>query len=402
MTPRIRALSLRPVLLAGASLLGALPGQESCAECRAAGIVPCDVCVTQESGVELCSVAMSCRACRGAGAVSCKGCVGRSSAGETSLLQRRNRANAWLAERREQAQGGGRAADKILYCRTRFFDLTFALDALADTPTRDPHALMHLYADRILAARAMALELVGALPSGESGTTRGEDDPRLRIALVGDAALARRLAAEWTGTELQGLSVRSRAGPISFVLLQGTGTLRKDASLHRLVVHQTAHAYLAAHSPGGTWSDSSYGWLEEGIAHVCEQELAGGICEHYCYLGQAQPPRLYFGGRWRPAARQLLEAGRIAPMPVLIGRSAADLDFTQHVGCFALVDWLRTRASPPVTPRAVEERTPLRELWSAAKANRPPAAALHAALGVDAEVADREFLSWIRTTYPQR
>lgn len=115
-----------------------------------------------------------------------------------------------------------------------------------------------------------------------------------------------------------------------------------------------------------------------------------------------QPPRRYFGGRWRPGVRQLLEAAQLPSLTELIGRDAADLEPRHQALAFALVDYLSQPTAAPITPGPIESRRQLPRIVRAAKTGGAPADALRAATGLEAEALDLRLRDWVKETYPRR
>lgn len=290
----------------------------------------------------------------------------------------------WLANWKRRL-APARVDRPIGLCRTAHFELLFRPGQIEDCPERDPHRQMHLYARRLEELRARFL-VVSALPESELPASRPT------VAIVAEAVDCERLAASLLGVEAQGIG--NWSGTRGVLVVRHDAALPDDAALHRQVVHGVVHLLLAPLQPAGSSLDESgWGWLEEGLAHWFEADLGGGVCECLCHLGRVQEPVRYWGGRWRTAARELLEAEELPALRDVAAREVIDLDLAGHVTAFALVDYWTCQPAAVVTPERSAAVPPLLRILRAAKAGKRSDEALPAG---DA------FWTWVKATYPRR
>jgi hypothetical protein len=365
-----------------------------CATCGGKGLVPCRACAAVEADCVVCTVAAACPRCQGALATACPGCADRAA--QDGLQRRRAEAQQFVAAGRELLAQCRVDAGTAMQCRTPHFDLLFAVGRIDGAPSADPHAQMHLFAQRLERLHARCVALFGAGPGGE----------RVRLAVVKDGKEAQAACLLFTGVEMQGAGGASRGSKPSGVLLWGAAS-GKDPALHRALVHLTAHLLLAQALPDVEPDAPGFGWLDEGLAHWLEADLVDGRCENCCILGRPQPPRQFWNGDWRTGARELLEAGQLPSVAALLATDASDLDLAQHAAAFALVDFLLCKRAAAVTPAAEKPPpAPLQRLLAAARAGTRADAALAAALDrpvLDGKGAgvDGEFRDFVRR-YPRQ
>jgi hypothetical protein len=220
------------------------------------------------------------------------------------------------------------------------------------------------------------------------------------VALLGDRLEHARLTEELIGLEAQGIGSRDPARG-ACVLHNAAGVVRDDAALHRLLVHHVAHLLAARLAPAGAF-DPAWGWFEEGLAAWLEADLCLGGADSICYQERAQPPRPFWGGNPRVAARSLLAKGRLPPLADLAGREADDLDLEQRTTAFAFVDWLQRAAGVPITHELTHPEPTLLALVRAAKAGEPVREALRRARGIEIGALDAALRVWLEKEYAAR
>jgi len=377
-----------------AAVLASLPAQVKCATCGGSGLAACRSCDAGEGLVEQCSATLACKSCGGARAAPCSDCTAGHGAA-AALDARRAAAREWLAARQQATGFGGKAA--AVHVRTAHFELCLA-GAPADAAD-ELHRAAHRCAAELEALRALLVEKVGG--DAAAGAVQ---EPRAPVAIVRERAAAARLAADWAGIELQGLgALRAGAAP-ALVLLREPKIVPDDAAVQRLCAFHGARLVLASLSAGAL-DERGGGWLEAGIAHWCEAEIAGGRCLAFAALEWLQPPQRFWDGDWRTGARALLEQDRLPPLADVVGRDAGDLDFAQHVTAFAFVDWLLSAgAAPAVTggarqPAATGSR--LGELVRSYAAAPAGARVELPAWLADRAAANRELREFVRARYPK-
>ena len=400
----VRNATAAALVLLAAAAAGA---QSPCATCAGDGLLPCPACAPRdgaapEATVRACSVAAQCRFCKGALATPCPDCAaGRSDATAALLERRRAAARDWLASQRQRlADAGVPRNHEPLMCRTAHLELWFAPGKLEGCPERDPHLQMHLYAARLETAYDRCAHLL-SLEDPDGGAP-------FTIAVVHDDRDRARLAASLTGIELQCLGTRNGARG-TCVLDNDPHTVPDDDALHRLMVHNLAHLMVARAAGGRVLDDDGWGWLDAGVAHwsaaaaTAADSPADQVCDCFCHLDRPVPQRRYFGGHWRMAVRELLEAGQLPALADIVGRGTSDLDLPQHATAFALVDFLTRPLTGPTTgPAAAPPPSPLPGLLRAAKTGQAPQEALRAVLGLDLDAVEQRFRAFVKGSYPRR
>jgi hypothetical protein len=381
-----------------AAVLASLPAQVKCATCGGDGLVACGSCDAGEREVEQCSATLACKGCGGARAAPCAACDMGHGAG-AALDARRAAAREWLAARQQATGFGGKAA--AVHVRTAHFEL-----CLAGAPAEaadELHRAAHRCAAELETLRALLVEKLGG--DAAAGVVPGT---RAQVAIVRERAAAARLAADWAGVELQGLGkLRGDAAP-ALVLLREPKLVPDDAALQRLLAFHGARLVLAPLF--GVPDERGGGWLESGIAHWCEAEIAGGRCMSFAALDWPQPPQRFWDGDWRTGARALLEQDRLPTLADVVGRDTEDLDFAQHVTVFAFVDWLLAAGTAPAITGGAQQQAAAGSRLGELVRSYAAAAARGAQVALPAWLADRaaanreldrQLREFVRARYPK-
>lgn len=366
-------------------LLMSAAAQEPCAPCAGRGERACRRCaVEREARASFCSVAAACPSCLGALATPCPTC----KAAAERLTERRARVAASLEVRRGRLAPAKLATAPVLVASAHV-ELWFAPRALSDCPERDVHGQAHLFLDRLDAVVQRLAKLL-ALPPAQFTSAKLPV-----VAVVGDAGDLERLSAHLGTIEPQGAGVLDLGQRVA--LLQNQDG--KDAALHRLAVHALAQVIVAPH----LGDDSrAWDWLRIGLAHWLAADLTGA-CDAIPVLDRPQPATRFFGGDWRVAARELLEAQTLPDLDALLSTDASHYDLAAHATLFAAVDWLIGGASAAPHTGEVSTAEPLlARLCTAARAGRAPAEALGGLLPASGGKLAPSFEAWLRARYPRR
>jgi len=370
---------------------------QECTTCKNLHFVACRSCAAFESRVVLCSVAAACRLCAGTSTTLCLHC--KAPGNDAPILRVRQRradlAQAFLREHFALLAAHQLDERLVLQCRTEHFTVLYGVERLDDCAAVTRHDQLHLYADRLEAVHARLTTVLG-LDAAQPAT------PPRRIAILTDEQDVRRLGAAWCGIELQGLGAVC-AEPGAAVLWQ-TRAHRSDASLHRLVVHTAAQLIVGQQLPPDQVDQLGYGWLEAGLAHWCEAEFAGGVCENFTVLERPQPPRTFWGGDWRRAVRALLDSGKLPALADLLATERSDFDFAQHAAVFAFVDHLVQAVAVPTTGTAAAkaEPGPLAAILRAARAGTVSPKAVTEVLRTDLGPVEASFHAFVQNHYSAR
>jgi hypothetical protein len=330
-----RGITARAAVLAAAVAAGgAVTAQAGdCRHCTARGVQVCDrhkKGLAAEQAVELCSEAIACKTCKGTLQRDCKSC--RNEAAEGELRRREELAAAWLAERRRTVDAvTGR--DPLLHCRCAHVDLAFSVGPLTVGETRlDPHALMHVYAERIEALRARFLETFGF--------TDADFSSRLSVFLFKDVLDHQAIAPRVTGGGSHSMSSKVMGVDCAYSAVHDQRTMPGDEGLWRSVVHNVTHLLLGNAAPAVWIGNRGHGWVDEGVAHWFE-DLLTGKCTNYCYEEVGVAPGAGFkNGRWRVPLRKLVEAKKLKAFAALSQLNTDQLDWQDHAQAFACVDYL--------------------------------------------------------------
>ena len=367
---------------------GALASQEAGPSCRACanhGSQPCTKHGKQlgpegDPLVRLCSVAAECKACGGALGVDCKQC--QNTAVEEALRARQQLVHDWLEQRRKSVDAA--IGHPVMHLETTHVDLAFGLRALTVGKTKvEPHALMHLYAQRIEALRdsfRTTLELTE------------EDLPgRLRVYMFHDNKDHGVIGPRETGLgSARSIGLKQRGPQFVYSMWQDPRSVAGDEALLRNIVHNVTHLLLSQMSTVMWIGNRKHGWVDEGLAHWFEDRV-DGRCTNYCYEEVLTMPGAgWKNGVWRPPVRKLLEDGALPSFAQLATRNTDQLVFEEHAAAFAYVDFLLSS----------QGGARFRDLIRALKAGTETRDALQAIYKWNPLTIEEPFRAWIREHYP--
>lgn len=365
-------------------------GQEAprvpCKNCDSTGAHDCTKhgkgMLEKEQAVTFCSVAAECKACGGALRVDCKVC--RNAAVEADIDRARKAAAEWLAERRKSLDEITRN-QPLLHLKTAHVDLCFSIRPLTIGRDKvDTHPLMHIYGDRIEAARQLFLDTL---------ELKDQDIPaRLQIymfrdqqdhTLIGPRVTGMGGGGPSTGTKLMGAEA-------VYSMWHDLRSMPDDEALHRTIVHNVTHLLLSNMMPSQWLGNRKQGWLDAGLAHWFEDKVTGK-CTTFCYEEVAMLPGAGFkGGRWRVPVRKMVEAGKQKNFAELSLLNTDQLSFEDHAVAFAFVDFLIT----------AHGGAKLRDLIRLIKGETPTRDALQKVYGLNPLAIDGVFQEWVKATYP--
>jgi hypothetical protein len=406
-------MTLRAWLWALIAILAAwLPAQGDCSTCMGRGALACPRCPVEiERRVEHCSVAAACASCRGALEVPCAHCENAEALAR--LRARQELVAAWRTAQDSSlvALAGGRGRlGALLSARGEHVELVFAPGRIEGCEAREPHGQMHLYLDRITAARQRFVEVLGlepkdfpkpvepgatvAAPAG-GGSWRPVPSSRLHVYVLRDLDLHRRVCRAATGLVHQGVGSKL-FGPRLVYALHHDDALGSDAELFRNLVHNATHLWLSHLEPASlpsSWiGELGHGWLDVGLASYFEALLVDGRCTSFCHLEHAQPPLNVLRGDWRTAGRDLLAKRRLATWESVLGQDSSVLTPEEHVLCFAAVAFL------------IESEGGKRvgELIRRIKQGSASATAIQSVFGADVRALDDKLRAWLAASGGKR
>lgn len=373
------------VLLSAACLRGQ-EASTTCRFCGNKGSIPCgkhgkQLGLEADTAVRFCSVAAECSTCGGALAVDCKHCSRPEI--EAALLERQRLVREWLEQRR-LAVDDAVGHRTLLHLETTHCDLVCSVKpATVGKQKLDPHALMHLYGQRLEELRERfrtTLELADADLPG-----------RLRVYMFRDAKEHGVIGPRETGMGTAGSVGLKQMGPqFVYSMWQDPRTLASDEALHRNIVHNVTHLLLSQMLPMRWIGNRSHGWIDEGVAHWFEDQVTGR-CMNYCFEEVLTMPGAgWKNGQWRSPVRVMVEEGRLPSFAALSTKNTDQLVFEEHAAAFAYVDFLIT----------AHGGAKFRDLVRAAKNGQAMRDALQAVYQWNPLTIEAPFQEWVRATYP--
>lgn len=372
------------------ALAAGLAAQVSCRVCSSNGSHPCSKhrgFLEREQpghGTSFCSVAAECKQCGGALATDCRTCS--SPDVERELARRRQQVADWLTERRAAVDAFTGSERPVLHLRTPHCELAFTIGPLTvDRRKLDPHALMHLYGERIEALRALFVttlelddgDLPGTLQVFMFRDQRDHERIGPRVTGLGGGGS--------TGTKLMGV-------PCVYSMAHDRRGAPDDEALHRQIVHHVAHLLLANMAPSQWLGNRGHGWVDAGVAHWFEDAVTGA-CANFCYEEVLlQPGAGFKGGRWRAPVRKLVDRGEVASFAELSRRNTDQLGFEEHATAFAYVDFLLS----------AHGGAKFRDFVRRLKRGEATRDALQKIYGLNPLTIDGVFEQWVKANYSLR
>jgi hypothetical protein len=174
-----------------------------------------------------------------------------------------------------------------------------------------------------------------------------------------------------------------------YSMWQDPRSMADDEALHRNLVHNLTHLLLSNMTPSQWIGNRKHGWVDEGLAHWFEDRVTGR-CTNFCFEEVLVAPGTgYKNGKWRPAVRQLVDAGKVRPFAELSSLNTDQLELPDHALVFAWVDYFLARGGGAKFAAVV------RMLKEGATSQD----ALHKVLGVNMLHVDAEFAAWVKANY---
>lgn len=332
------------VFAAAAAAPAQEPAHEGCQRCKFTGKLPCGkhnktASKTEEDAI-FCSIAARCAVCKGTFQIDCPDCKG--TGGEADVENMHAEALRWLEKQAnfEKNMGGPQRARLI----TKHFDFTFEIESLTvGRQQLDQHQLLHLYAQR--------LEELFVLFNETLGTREMDHKCQRYLVMVWKSPVDNKEAAtRYADSGGNGTGVKLLGTKGVYTMVRDKNQHAQDDDLHRSIVHNVTHLFLADLFDGVWIGNRKGGWLDEGLAHWFEDKLFGQ-CTNFCY--QEQNTLMSFkGGKWRLPVRGLVESGKMPPFSETGSKMSDQLTAQEHALAFAYVDFLLHRdakALPKVT-----------------------------------------------------
>ncbi len=319
--------------------------------CGGAGRVPCPehtaAACAEEAQFVWCSALASCASCAGTAFVDCTRCEPPQAAAELARLRDEKRAAGEKLAQYERELGR-----PLKLIESANFVLVFELEALkVERKLRANHELLHLYAQRLEAARAAWLAALQASPGDFRSKTRvfvwalPRDHEQAALRYCGHS--------ERGGVKLMGVD------PV-YSTCAGTPLLA-DEEIHRDLLHNLAHLLLSHQIPTAWIGNTGGGWADEGLAHWLELRMTGSAASG-CNEEQAVQPDLPRGA-WAPAVRKLVASGQAPPFAELLRRNSETLSVDEHLVAYSAIEYLIERDGPALNRllKRLRARVPLRD-----------------------------------------
>lgn len=307
---------------------------------------PAALCA-EEAQFVWCSALASCAQCAGTAFVDCTRCASPESDAELARLREQKRAaGARLAQYEREL---GRPLPLI---ESANFVLVFELDALkVERKLRTNHELLHLYAQRLEAARETWLAALKA----DAGDFRA----KTRVFLWRLPADHEQAALRYCGHSERGGVKLMGVDPVYSNCI-GTPT-RPDEEIHRDLLHNLAHLLLSHQVPTAWIGNTGGGWADEGLAHWLELRMTGRAASG-CNEEQAVQPDLPRGA-WAPVVRKLVASGKAPPFAELMRRNSETLSVDEHLVAYSAIEYLIERDGAALNQllKRLRARVPLRD-----------------------------------------
>jgi len=377
--PWARLLPVLIVLLHAAA--GAQAGLKRCLKCKDQRLLACPahggLDLDGEDDVLFCSFVAGCEACGGTGRIDCDGCSAPEA--EAGLAKRRL-ANAGAAP-------GLAKLDEVMGRTLRKAEsahvvLVLELDELkVDKQRLDGHALLHLYLARL---EALHTAYTGALGVEDQEFPK---KPHVFVWSMVEDHLEGSLRFCGTSAE-NGVKLLGHDPAYSVAGIKRL--FKDDETLHRNLVHNTAHLLMSNQRPSDWVGQRKGGWADEGIAHWFEDRFFGR-CDNYCYQEVDTSHGGFKGGVWRPAVRKLVAGGDLPPAAAVMVKNTTVLEPAEHALSFSYVDFLMAK-----------DAAKLNQLLCRLRAKVETREAMQEIFGWNLIEFDDAWRAWVLATYPAR
>lgn len=348
-----------------------------CRRCEGSGVQACRRCSKDPCSADgtfvLCSQAAACRDCAGAGASDCERC---EAPHQVDLQARKDALSTWLA----RARTVDAFMDKeLLHAASEHFELTWDVRKI-DVGKGKPHAAMHIYLARLDALKARF--------QGDLGASAEDFSAPVRVLVWSRKSDQEKASQEYTQQASSTESKLMGAAPVVSIFYD-KGHLHEEFELHQALVHQVVHCLLS-NVFDGIWPGNIHGgWLDEGLAHLYETSMFGGV-RHYCYV-ESDSIAYFRYGKWEPAVRNAVDAGEALGVLSVTGLNTVEMTPEQRMFSWALCDYF-LRAEPGS----------LGPLARAVKAKKPFKDALEEVLEISPFELEPRWQAWIQANYSKK
>ena len=221
----------------------------------------------------------------------------------------------------------------LIHIETEHFRLVCGLPKvnLSKTLVLDAHEAAHLYARRLEEFYGWYQELIGYTDQEARVLTH-------QVFLMGDLRTLMMVADDYVMSPTD-RSTRAVGDPSMYATWYDKSVFNGDAGFHRHVLLGVSHLFLGVYYTK-IWLVERAGWLEEGLANVCEMrrfQLSGNSCN------QEQAEEDLEDGDWEPLVKKLVLSGKTISFADLKDKRADVLSGREHLFAWSFTDFLIAR-----------------------------------------------------------
>ncbi len=361
------------------------PADKLCAKCKTTGRLdntPKDAALAaNEAKVEFCSWRVKNDPVgKGLPFIPCPNCLApsKAAAAKAEFDKLAAPVDAWMAER-AKVDEVIKPRDGIVHIRTKHFDLVYGLPqiTLADKRTFDLHAGAHLYADRLEDFYAWFQSKL-AYTDAEARVIRHQ------VFLMNDLRTVQAAAQKYANL-FTDRACRAVGDPSIVVTWRDKAVFGKnDEYFHRHVVHHVSHN-LQGIFYKRLWLVEKAGWLDEGLANLCEMERFD-ICGNSCDRESNDDD--YSDDDWEPIVKKLVLTGKSIPLADLFGKNTDSLSAEERLFAWSHVDFFFAQKPDKV-----------RELVKAVKDDKEVRDAIREHFGFTVAAMEEAWATWVKENY---
>jgi hypothetical protein len=351
------------------------PAPVACATCKDLGVLPCKLCATRVCRSEahlFCSVEGQCSDCGGARRVDCSQC---QRAPEVDPSVRRGEIAAWRATLAPLDEFMNQR--DLVHVESPHFVLSYDVDRTDHKSASSRHDAAHLHCER--------LERLFEAFAADAGAVEADFSAKTRVMVWSNEKDQQKASSKYTLEKTSSQAKLMGAAPVVSVLY-GKGRIRGDAALHHVLVHQSAHCLLSNLHEGVWVGNLGGGWIDEGVAHLYEQRLCGGV-ETWCYLDDEQLKELDFGP-FEAEVAAAVQSGEEPDFTAVAGLDTVALSPRQRLFGWSYCDYV-VRHHPGKLGQVVK----------VLKRKKPASEALLDGLGTSTTDFQRDWATWVKANY---
>jgi hypothetical protein len=180
-------------------------------------------------------------------------------------------------------------------------------------------------------------------------------------------------APKFTGMGSSGVGVKLLGATQVFTMVYTKNLHQTDEDLHRNIVHNVTHLFLANLEPANWIGNRKCGWVDEGLSHYFEF-LHSKKCTTYCHEEVATDGSSFKGGKFRPAVRKMVDSGNHPTFSAVSQKNTDQLTGPEHALAFSYVDFAITVHGGKKFRefvRGLKDKRPMREVMQEVYALTP-------------------------------